>query len=161
MSTRHIVSVVVLTAAMLIGGLGDAFADMSKNVISAFRGQLIISKGDLPEGKNDKDTIAKIKAAKVTVIEGETRDDVTYWHFSYAAFLSKTGAAKLKMEFYKDNGKQLSADKTLDGIDTKSTLLTGEISINEDEGLAKGKTYTIKLVTERDAVVATATLLMK
>lgn len=161
MSTRHIATVVVLTTAMLIGGLGNAFADMSKGVIGAFRGQLVISKGDLPEGKNDKDTIAKIKASKVTVLEGETRDDVTYWRFSYAAFLSKTGAAKLKMEFYKDNGKQLSADKTLDGIDPKSSLLTGEISINEDEGLAKGKTYTIKLVTERDAVVATATLLMK
>lgn len=161
MSTRHIVSIVVLTAAMLIGGIGDAVADMSKNVISAFRGQLVISKAELPEGKNDKDTIAKIKASKVTSIEGETRDDVTYWRFSYAAFLSKAGAVKLKMEFYKDNGKQLSADKTLDGIDPKSSLLTGEISISEDEGLTKGKTYTIKLVTERDAVVATATLLMK
>ena len=134
---------------------------MSKTVINAFRGQLVVSKGDLPEGKTDKDTISKIKAAKLTTLEGETRDDVTYWHFSYAAFLSKTGASTLKMEFYKDNGKQLSADKTLDSIDPKSSLLTGEISINEDEGLAKGKTYTIKLVTDKDAVVATTTLTMK
>lgn len=158
---RHQMSVAVLAAAIVLGGLGSgvATADMSKAVIGAFRGQLVISKADLPEGKNDKDTIAKIKAAKLTTIEGETRDDVTYWHFSYAAFLSKTGAQKLKMEFY--NGKQLSADKTLDGIDPKSSLLTGEISINEDEGLAKGKTYTIKLVTEKDALVATASLTMK
>jgi hypothetical protein len=162
MSARNLMSIAVLATAIVVGAsAGVATADMSKAVISAFRGQLIISKGDLPEGKNDKDTIAKIKAAKVTTLEGETRDDVTYWHFSYAAFLSKTGAQKLKMEFYKDNGKQLSADKTLDGVDPKSSLLTGEISINEDEGLAKGKTYTIKLVTERDAVVASATLTMK
>ncbi len=40
-------------------------------------------------------------------------------------------------------------------------MLTGDISINEDEGLAKGKTYTIKLVTASDATVATATLTMK
>lgn len=158
---RRQMSVAVLAAAIVLGGLGSgvATADMSKAVIGAFRGQLIISKADLPEGKNDKETIAKIKAAKVTTLEGETRDDVTYWHFSYAAFLTKTGAQKLKLEFY--NGKQLSADKTLDGIDPKSTLLTGEISINEDEGLAKGKTYTVKLVTEKNAVVATASLTMK
>lgn len=158
---RHQMSVAVLAAAIVLGGLGSgvATADMSKGVIGAFRGQLVISKADLPEGKTDKETIAKIKAAKLTTVEGETRDDVTYWHFSYAAFLSKTGAQKLKMEFY--NGKQLSADKTLDGIDPKSSLLTGEISINEDEGLAKGKTYTIKLVTEKDALVATASLTMK
>jgi hypothetical protein len=160
MSIRNVMSVAVLTTAIVVGGSATvATADMSKAVIGAFRGQLVISKGDLPEGKNDKETIAKIKAAKLTTIEGEARDDVTYWHFTYAAFLSKTGAQKLKLEFY--NGKQLSADKTLDGIDPKSSLLTGEISINEDEGLAKGKTYTIKLVTERDAVVASTQLTMK
>ena len=159
MSIRHPMSIAVLAAAIAVGG--NASADMSKTVINAFRGQLVVSKGDLPEGKTDKDTISKIKAAKLTTLEGETRDDVTYWHFSYAAFLSKTGASTLKMEFYKDNGKQLSADKTLDSIDPKSSLLTGEISINEDEGLAKGKTYTIKLVTDKDAVVATTTLTMK
>ena len=160
MSIRNLMSVAVLATAIVVGASTSvATADMSKAVISALRGKLIITKGELPEGKNDKDTIAKIKAANLTTLDGEARDDVQYWHFSYAAFLSKTGATTLKMEFY--NGKQLSADKTLDGIDPKSGLLTGEISINEDEGLAKGKTYTIKLVTSSNAVVAQTTLTMK
>lgn len=157
MSPSRLMSVAVLVTAMLGGGV--ASADVSRGVIGAFRGQIVVSKGELPEGKNDKDTIAKIKAAKVTSLDGETRDDVTYWHFFYGAFLTKTGAATLKLEFY--NGKQLAADKTLDGIDPKSGVLTGEISINEDEGLAKGKTYTVKLVTDRDAVVASTSLTMK
>lgn len=160
MSIRNLMSVAVLATAIVVGASTSvATADMSKAVISALRGKLIITKGELPEGKNDKDTIAKIKAANLTTLDGEARDDVQYWHFSYAAFLSKTGATTLKMEFY--NGKQLSADKTLDGIDPKSGLLTGDISINEDEGLAKGKTYTIKLVTGSNAVVAQTTLTMK
>jgi Ca2+-binding RTX toxin-like protein len=160
MSIRTLMSVAVLATAIVVGGSTSvATADMSKAVISAFRGQLVISKGDLPEGKNDKDTIAKIKSAKLTSLDGEAREDVTYWHFSYAAFLSKTGATTLKMEFY--NGKQLSADKTLDGIDGKSSLLTGEISINEDEGLANGKTYTIKLIAGSNTVVAQTQLTMK
>ncbi len=147
----------VLAAALVVSGV--ASADMSRPVISAFKGQLVVSKAELPEGKNDKDTIAKIKAAKVVALTGEAQEDVTYWNFHYTAFLSKTGAQKLKMEFY--NGKQLAADKTLDGIDPKSAVLAGDISINEDEGLAKGKTYTVKLVNERDQVVATTPLTMK
>jgi hypothetical protein len=156
MSIR-MMSAAVLAAALVVSGV--ASADMTRPVINAFRGQLVISKAELPEGKNDKDTIAKIKAAKIAALTGEAQEDVTYWNFHYTAFLSKAGATRLKMEFY--NGKQLAADKTLDGIDSKSTVLSGDISINEDEGLTKGKTYTIKLVTANDAVVATTSLTMK
>lgn len=152
LTRRHVLSfITVLVAGLVIGG--SALADMSKPVIGAFRGQLVVSSGELPTGKNDKDTIAKIKAAKLTSVTGEVNEDVTYWHFHYTAFLSKTGAAKLKMEFY--SGKNLAADKHLDGIDPKSAVLTGDITINEDEGLAKGKTYTVKLVSGSSVVSQT------
>jgi uncharacterized protein YccT (UPF0319 family) len=156
---RTIIASVVAFAA--IAGIEQrvAEADLSKGVIAAFKSQLVISDADLPEGKNDKETIAKIKAAKLSALTGEAKEDVTYWHFHYTAFLSKTGNSKLKLEFY--NGKQLSADQQLDGIDPKSGALTGDISIDEDQGLAKGKTYTIKMVGANDAVVASTTLTMK
>lgn len=157
MTIHRMMSAAVLAAVIAVGGV--ASADLTKGVINAFKGQLVVSKAELPEGKNDKETIAKIKAAKVSTLEGEVRDDVAYYNFHYTAFLSKTGASKLKMEFYK--GKQLSADKTLDGIDPKSAVLSGDISINEDEGLAKGTTYTVKLINERNVVVAQSPLTMK
>ncbi len=156
--SRNLMSAAVIALAVIAAG-STASADMSKTVINAFRGQLVITAQELPEGKNDKETIAKIKAAKLSALTGEAQEDVVYWNFHYTAFLTKTGNTKLKMEFY--NGKQLAADKTLDGIDPKSAVLTGDISINEDEGLSKGKTYTIKLVTASDASVSTATLTMK
>ncbi len=150
----------ILLAAFVVAVLtGVAFADMSRGVIAAFRGQLVISKADLPEGKNDKDTINKIKAAKLTEVTGTMQEDVAYWNFHYTAFLNKTGANTLKMEFYAD-GKRFVADKTLDGVDPKSAILTGDIAINEDEGLAKGKAYVIKLMSGK-TVVATTNLLMK
>jgi hypothetical protein len=155
--TRQI-SMAVLTAVLLIGG--SASAEMSRNVIGAFKGQLVISTGELPEGKNDKDTIQKIKAAKLASITGEVTDDVAYWNFHYTAFLSKTGNTTLKMEFYVD-GKKFVADKRLDGVDPKSAVLTGDISINEDEGLTKGKSYVVKLVAGKDTVVASTPLVMK
>jgi hypothetical protein len=156
-TARKIISIAVVLAALVIGGTANA--EMSRGVIAAFKGQLVISKTDLPEGKNDKDTISKIKAAKVTELTGEAQEDVTYWNFHYTAFLSKAGSTTLKLEFYKD-GKQFVADKTLDGVDPKSSVLSGEISINEDEGLTKGKAYVVKLVAGKNTV-ATANLLMK
>ena len=150
-----------LSAAVLVVlcMASPASADLSRGVISSFHGQLVISKDELPEGKNDKETINKIKAVQLKELTGEAQGDVQYWRFHYTAFLTKTGNAKLKLEFMKDG--KLSADQQLDGIDQKSSVLSGDIAINEDEGLLKGKTYVIQLVTANDAVVAKATLTMK
>src|SRR3977135_788021 len=62
--TRHLMSAAVAVAAAVVSG-GIASADMSRNVITAFGGELVIRKSDLPEGKNDKDTIAKIKSERL------------------------------------------------------------------------------------------------
>ena len=156
--SRRLSAAVIAASAVLAGGI--ASADMSKAVIGAFHGQLVISKDELPEGKNDKDTIAKIKGARLTELVGTpTGEDVTSWHFHYTAFLNKTGASTVKLEFWKD-GKQYAADKSLSGVDPKSELLTGEITIDEDENISPGKSYTLKLVAG-STLLATTTLLMK
>lgn len=155
----RVISAAAIAIAVVVAWSQPSYADMTRGVINAFKGQLIISKGELPEGKNDKDTIAKIKKEQLKEITGTANEDVTSWYFSYTAFLSKTGNKTLKMEFLK-NGK-LAADKRLDGIDPKSGVLTGEISINEDEGLAKGNTYQITLLTSGGKVVSKTTLHMK
>ena len=155
--SRRMLSTAVL-AVTLAASAQPVFADVSRSVISAFRGQLVITKDELPDGKNDKDTIAKIKAAQLKTLEGSPRGDVTGWDFHYTAFLTKTGATHLRVNFL--NGKQLSADKQLDGVDPKSTVLSGDITIDEDEGLTKGKTYTIELLNG-SSVVAKTTLTMK
>jgi hypothetical protein len=157
--SRRAMSAAALAVAFVVATTSVSFADMTKGVISAFRGQLVISKGELPVGKNDKDTIAKIKKEQLKEITGQAQEDVTSWYFSYTAFLSKSGSKNLKMEFLK--GGKLAADKQLDGIDPKSAVLTGEISINEDEGLAKGNTYQINFVNSSGSVVAKTTLTMK
>jgi hypothetical protein len=153
--TRRSIPAVILAVAVITG---TAYA-MSNSVISAFRGQVIVSSGDLPEGKNDKDTITKIRSANLKEVAGQPHGDVSAWFFHYTAFLTKTGSSKLKLEFMKDG--KLAADKQLDGVDPKSAVLTGDITIDEDEGVAKGKTYTVQLVTTGDTVVAKTTLTLK
>jgi hypothetical protein len=152
--SRRSLSAAVLALAFVAG---SAYA-MSNSVISAFRGQLVVSTGDLPEGKNDRDTIAKIKAANLKELTGEPHGDVTQWYFHYTAFLNRAGASSLKLEFLKDG--KLSADKQLTGVDPKSSVLTGDITIDEDEGVAKGKTYMVQLMAG-STVVAKTTLSLK
>jgi hypothetical protein len=150
----------LMSAAVLAGALvvASTVYAMSNNVISAFRGQLVISKDELPEGKNDKDTINKIKGAQLHELQGEPHGDVSAWNFHYTAFLSKTGATKLKMEFLKEG--KLSADKQITGVDPKAGVQSGDISIDEDEGVAKGKTYSVELSTG-NTVVAKTTVTLK
>lgn len=153
---RRILPVAILAVAAMASG--SAHADVTPGVISAFHGELVVTKDELPEGKSDRDTIAKIHAAREKEVTGEPKGDVTAWTFHYTAFLTRTGASSLKLWFLQ--GKQLSADKNLDGIDPKSKVLTGDISIDEDEGVTKGKTYTVELTTGK-SVVAKTTLTFK
>jgi hypothetical protein len=151
-------------AVVLAITLGNqvASAEMSRGVIAAFRGQLVVSKDELPEGKNDKETISKIKAAQLKDVVGEPRGDVTGWHFHYTAFVKNGGATSLKMLFYTDDkDHRYVADQRLDSVDPKSAVLSGDITIDEDEGLTKGKSYVIKLETDKDVVVAEAHVTMK
>ncbi len=157
--SRSLSAAAVAAFALVLGASSAANAELSKTVTSAFKGQVVVTDGDLPSGKNDKDTIAKIKKSAKKEVTGAPKGDVTGWNFHYTAFLSKTGASKLKIEFLK--GKSLAADQQLDGVDPKSAILSGDISIDEDEGLAKGNTYTVQLVTGSGAVVSKTTLLMK
>ncbi len=156
MSSRS-VSAALVVAAVAWGGV--AAADMSRNVLAAFKGELVITKGELPEGKSDKETIAKIRAERLKEVTGDAKSDVTGWFFHYTAFLSKTGATELTMEFWKD--KKLAANKRINGIPKDSPVVSSDLSIDEDEGLSKGTTYTVKLVTEKNAVVAQTALVMK
>ncbi|HWO22914.1 MAG TPA: hypothetical protein VNO30_29340 [Kofleriaceae bacterium] len=158
MTRRHLLNAVLVAAVAVLAG-GVASADVSRGVIAAFRGQLVVTKGELPEGKSDKDTIAKIKAAKLTELQSRDNGEVKVWTFNYAAFPSKTGASSLKLEFWLD-GKKYAADKSLSGVDPKSAMLTGEITIDEDENISPGKSYVLKLVAGNTAV-ATTTLVMK
>jgi hypothetical protein len=156
--SRHLMSAAVLAVAVVATTAQPVLADMSRPVIAAFKGQVVVSKDELPTGKNDKDTIAKIKKEQLKELTGTPGEDNTTWNFHYTAFLTKTGAKNLKMEFMK--GKNLAADKQLDGIDPKSAVLSGDITIDENEGLAKGSTYQVQLMSG-SSVVAKTTVTMK
>lgn len=138
-----------------------AQADMSKKVIAAFKGKIIVSNSPLENLGDDKATIAKIKKDQLTSVVGAPGgDDVYAWSFVYTAFLTKaSGTTTLTLEFY--DGTKYVADQKLTGVDPKMTVLEGEVSITEDDGLTKGKKYTVKMVKGENTVLASTTLEMK
>ncbi len=156
----------LLFLAALLGAPAVAHADLSKKVITSFKGQIVVTEGEMPSGADDKETISSIKKAQLTSVAGEKNaEDVTVWHFRYTAFLNKTGPTSLKMVFYSDDKeKRYAADQRLDGVDPKSPVLIGDVSITEDDGLNKGKSYVIKLIAtagNKETTLAQTTLKMK
>ncbi|HUQ01576.1 MAG TPA: hypothetical protein VM261_03735 [Kofleriaceae bacterium] len=140
-----------------------AEADLSKKVIAAFKGKILVTSGAIGMGPNDKDTIAHFKKAALTRVAGEQNgNDVQEWTFNYTAFLKNAAGVKsLKLEFYR--GDTYAADQTLTEVDPKLTVVEGDVTINEDDGLTKGKTYTLKLVGTvkgKDVVLASAPNIM-
>lgn len=158
--SRQWMSAAVLAVAVVAGATTPAYAELSKKVSASFKGQLVVTDGDLPSGKSDSDTIEKIKKARLKEVASHPKGDIVAWNFHYTAFLSKTGSNTLTIEFMKGKN-QVAANQRLDGIDPKLTILSGDISIDEDEGLAKGVKYTVQLVNGNGVVVSKTELTMK
>jgi hypothetical protein len=155
-----------LAVALLFGfGLAarPADADLSKKVIAAFKGKILVTDGPLSSVGDDKATVAHFKKKALTTVAGAMNgNDVMEWTFNYTAFLSKTGLSTLKLEFH--DGNKYAADQTLTGVDPKGQVIEGDITISEDDGLNKGKKYTLKLVGTakgKEVVVATTQILMQ
>jgi hypothetical protein len=155
----------LLSAAFLLGLMtlgAPAEADIGPKVIKAFKGQIIVSTDAVETAGTDKEVIAAFKAAKVKELKGTPNaDEVTSWQFHYTAFLKSKGYKTLTLEFHV-NG-QYVADRRLDGVDPSLSVLEGDIGITEDDGPAKGKKYTLKLVGtkgKKEVVIATTTLVM-
>jgi hypothetical protein len=157
MKRSHVAMIVVVALALLAG---TAFADLSKKVIAAFKGQILVTAAPLEMQGSDKDTIAAFKKARLKEIKGAPNsEDVQAWEFSYTAFLKTTGATSLKLEFY--DGDKYIADQTLTDVDPKDPVLEGMISITEDDGPTKNKAYMLKLVSVKngkETVLATSPL---
>jgi hypothetical protein len=145
-------------AIALLAGMPEAQADLSKKVISAFKAKLVITAEPIEAAADDKATIALIKKKSLTEVKGEPNsEDAQEWRFQYTAFLSSSGYTTMALEFY--DGKKFVADRHLEGIDAAMTVLSGEITISEDDGPAKGKSYVLKMVGKKgnkDVVLATA-----
>ena len=111
--------------------------------------------GAVAEGANDKETIAKLKAAQLTELVGTPTDDGESWKFHYTAFLKKTGNVGLRLEFVSaEADRRLATEVAIAIPDVDNDVLSGDLTIGESRGLSRGKAYVLKLVNDKDEVVA-------
>ena len=137
------------TVAFVLAALGTAHADVSEKVQKSFRGQILITDGALPGASaTDAATISKYKQVKLGQLKHVSEEDgVATWHIDYTAFLKKAPKVRqLSFDFYTDDKEKLFvANKGLMGIDPLLKIVRGNLSINEDDGVNRNRSYIIKL----------------
>jgi hypothetical protein len=157
------VSIGLFACAVLLASA--AHADISKKVQKTFAGDLLFTESALPEAaESPAATIALYKKAALKVLKHQQEsDEVAAWSFYYTAFMKRApGVSEMSIDFYTADGKYV-ANKRLMGINPKMTVLTGFLSITEDDGLTRGKDYSIRLVGTvrgKEVVFARGTLKM-
>jgi hypothetical protein len=156
-----------LALALVLTAIGTAHADVSKKVQKAFRGDILITQGPLPEvAGDDAEVISAYKKARAKSLKHTESDGVAEWSFDYTAFLKKQPKiTSLSVDFYTaDKDKLYVANKGLMGIDPNLPILSGTLTINEDDGLNRGRTYLVKItgkVRGRDVTFAETKVTMK
>ncbi len=150
-------------AAALVGflallGLAPLAAEMTTKVIAAFRGKIVVSRGPLPEGRNDQDSIVQIKKAWLKELTGQEQDGARTWNFHYTAFLAGNPRPSMTLAFRQ--GRRTVATKRLEGIDPKGRMFEGDISISTDDGLRPGR-YELELTAPKLGRLAACYLTLK
>lgn len=159
------------TFAALLGALvlstGLARADVGKKTQKALSGTILLTEKVLPTDMADN--AATVKAYKGMAKKSFTHtvdDGVPTWRFHYMAFLKASPkTTSLSFDFYTDDKEKLYvADKRFTGIDPKLRILSGFMTISEDDNVAKGRSYVVKLtgkVRGKERVFATTKVSFK
>ena len=148
---QSIIAVVVLALGSLVAHAGISIA-----VYKAFKGSILISKVQLPHKyDDDQTTIKAFQKAQLKKLGHEKLDGLATWSFHYLAFMKRNSpVSQLSFDFYV--GKNYVASKRI-SVDTSTKILSGLITMTEDDNLSAGKQYQVKLVAEskgREIVLA-------
>ncbi len=166
MAWKQRIAVISVLAVGLLA-VSVAEADLSKAVQKKFRGKILVTTDILPTfEESDAETIKAYNKLNQSVVKSFNQDGLATWSFHFMAFMKKKPkTTQLSLDFYTtDKEKLFVADKRLAGVDPTLTLLSSRVEINEDDGLNKGRTYTVKLtgkVGKREVTFATTKLTMK
>ncbi len=143
-----------------------AHADVPKKVQAKFRGQILISTDPLPEDIEDTGAAVKqYKSLNISSVKRDAGDGVPSWTFYYTAFLKTAPkVSEMSLDFHTaDKEKLYVANKRLQ-VSGTLTVITGRITISEDDGPAAGKKYDLILRAKKgrkEIELAKTTLTLK
>jgi hypothetical protein len=154
MPPRIVSSLVSFVVVLALAAAASA-ASLSDAVVAAFRGKVVLSRAAVAPGANDKETIAKVKAAQLPELVGKSTDEGQSWRFHYTAFLKKTGNVGLTLRFISgEKDGRLAAETSIPIPDVEDPVLSGDLTVSESQGLSRGKAYLLQLVNDKGEVVA-------
>jgi hypothetical protein len=166
MRFSHTLAALAATGTLMVAS-SDVRGEIPRAVQQEFRGQLLVTQGELPTDVGDaKATIAAYKKAIQSTVTHSPAGGVPTWTFHYTAFMNRApGVTELSIDFFTDDKSRLYvANRRLMGIDPKLPILRGRLSITEDDGLLPGRDYVVQLtgrVRGKDVVFAQTKLSTK
>ena len=133
-------------AALAFAFAASARADIPKAVQAKFKGQILVTEDPLPEVEDAKEGVKVYGKLNKAAVKGEEADGVMSWTFYYTAFLKKPPkTAELSLDFHTaDKEKLYVANKRLQ-INGELTIIEGKLTITEDDGPSRNKTYNVIL----------------
>jgi hypothetical protein len=144
-----------LAVPLVLLATSPAVAELSDAVVSAFRGKIVLSRAAVAPAANDKETIAKLKAAQLPELTGKAADEGQTWRFHYTAFLKKTGNDSLHLRFISgEKDGRFAAETSIPIPDVEAAVLSGDLTVSESQGLSRGKAYILQLVNDKGEVLA-------
>ena len=160
--SRRNVAPAALAFVLVLWVAAVAQAQLAEGVVAAFRGKIVLTRAAVAPGANDKDTIAKLRAAQLAEIAGASTDDGQVWRFHYTAFLKKAGNVALKLRYISgEQDRRAVTETAVPILDVDSAVLSGDLSISERQGLERGKAYVLQLVNDKGEIVAKTSAILK
>jgi hypothetical protein len=150
----------VVALALGLVTIGSAAAEPSAAVQKKLKGKMYLAEESFVlDGDDDAEVIKNIQKQSKASLAHRAEGENAIWHVAFVAFLGKKpGVTQVSVDFY-DGKNTYVANKRMSGVSADIPVLASEFDISEDDGLTRGKPYTVKLsasVKGKDVVFATA-----
>lgn len=142
-----------------------ASAGVPRTVQKAFNGEILITEVSFRAvAGSGVELIETLEKARLHELEPlDSTSSTLMWGFHFIAFLDRAPRiGELSLDFYTTDGSgRYVTSQRLMGIDPAIRILSGDVTLSEDDGLRPGATYRVKLtgvVRGRELIFATTTV---
>lgn len=157
-SKVRVAFVALAALSLVVASLGAAHAKASK-LLAKYRGQLILAAESFQVSDDDDAMLTQVKGKAKTELAGKDGggDEGMVWDFAFLGVLkAKPGATKATLAFIDAKSGTQATYKEL-SCAADQEIIAADLTISENDGLTKGKTYDIVLTVSKggkDVVLA-------
>lgn len=145
-TTTKRTGLIVVLVLLASGSMADAGSSLT-SLYRAFRGRLLVSEQPLLDA-HGVGNARELKKRSVDELVSEDVDGVATWTFHYAAFLQRAPKTdEVSLDFHRRDKERTYVGNVVISVDPQTTIVVGDIEIDEDSGPAPGQTYDVVVRT--------------